>query len=97
MQIFSTIHNKTLKRLMSDEYERVCIKVCSNEQDAEENIKYFENSEWKKISDLLFEILDELYCECVQFPKRRETVSDFLRWALHKLSWTKRELEAKQK
>lgn len=89
--------NKDLKRLMYDEFGHMCIKICSAEPDAEENIKYFENSEWKKISDLFFEILEELFCECVQFPRDSETQINFLRWALFNLSEKKIELEAEQK
>lgn len=96
MQISSTIHNKDLKRLMFEEFGHICIKICSAEQDAESNIKYFENSEWKKISDLFLEILEELFCECAQFSRKRETQITFLRWTMHELNLAKRELEARR-
>lgn len=90
------MNNKDFKRYMYSEFGRTCIKICSAEQDADGNIKYFENSEWKKISDLLFEILEELFCECAQFQRERGTQINFLRWALLKLNSAKREMEARK-
>lgn len=87
-------HNKDLRRVMYDEFGHMCIKICSAEPDAEKNIKYFENSEWKKISDLFLEILEELFCECAQFQRERATQINFLHWALSNLSEKKIELEA---
>lgn len=98
MQLSEHIHNGDLKQFLYDEFVRICIKSCSNEPDAEGNIKYFENSDWKKISDLFLEILEELFCECAQFSRKRETQISFLRWTLFKLNGMEREIrtEAEQ-